>query len=148
MLQSLRRTGTTVVVLAGLCFPLVSFGQVGASGQRRAKGSNGRGGSAPPADPNAPKGVYPTSHGVLKTISGSQLLVEVDDEHEMKFRMTHKTKIYAQSKDGQGKNVVKEIKTSSLMPGQTVDIDMQSSLDGSFEAVRVMVLSPKAASPK
>ena len=34
------------------------------------------------------------------------------------------------------------------MPGQTVDIDMQSSLDGAFEAVRVMVLSPNAPSPK
>jgi len=126
MRQSLCKVGTTVVVLAGLCLPLVSFGQGGAE----------------------LKGAYPTSHGVLKTISGSQLFVEVDDEHEMKFRMTHKTKIYIQSKDGQGKNVVKEIKTSSLMPGQTVDIDMQSSLDGAFEAVRVTVLSPNAASPK
>ncbi len=126
MRQSLCRAGTIVVVLAGLCLPLVSFGQAGAE----------------------LKGAYPTSHGLIKSISGSQLFVEVDDEHEMKFRMTHKTKIYIQSKDGQGKNVVKEIKTSSLMPGQTVDIDMQSALDGAFEAVRIMVLSPKAASPK
>lgn len=74
--------------------------------------------------------------------------MEVDDEHEMKFRMTRKTKVYIQSKDGQGKNVVKETKTSSLMPGQTVDIDMQSSLDGAFEAVRILVVSPNAASPK
>ena len=126
MRQNLRRAGTTVVVLAGLCLPLVSSGQAGAE----------------------LKGAYPTSHGVIKSISGSQLFVEVDEEHEMKFRMTHKTKLYIQSKDGQGKNVVKEMKTSSLMPGQTVDIDMQSSLDGAFEAVRIMVVSPNAAPPK
>ena len=94
------------------------------------------------------KGAYPTSHGILKSISGSELFVEVDNEHEMKFRMTRKTKLYTQSKDGQGKNVAKEIKPSSLMPGQTVDIDMQSSLDGSFEAVRITVLSPGLTSPK
>ncbi len=67
--------------------------------------------------------------------------MEVDDEHEMKFRITHSTKSYMQSKDGQGKNVVKEIKTSSLQAGQTLDIDMKSSLDGAFEAVRIMVVS-------
>lgn len=139
MRLNLCRVGMRVFVLAGLCLPLVCFGQAGASGQKRVKGPVSRGGSAAPADPNAPKGVYPTSHGVIKSISGSQLFVEVDDEHEMKFRMTHKTKIFAQSKDGQGKNVSKEVKTSSLEPGQTVDIDMQSSLDGAFEAVRIVV---------
>ena len=139
MRLNLCRVGMRVFVLAGLCLPLVCFGQAGASGQKRVKGPVSRGGSAAPADPNAPKGVYPTSHGVIKSISGSQLFVEVDDEHEMKFRMTHKTKIFAQSKDGQGQNVSKEVKTSSLEPGQTVDIDMQSSLDGAFEAVRIVV---------
>jgi hypothetical protein len=137
---NLSRVGIHVLVLAGLCLPLDCFGQAGASGQKRVKGSVGRGGSAAPADPNAPKGIYPTSHGVIKSISGSQLFVEVDDEHEMKFRMTHKTKIFAQSKDNQGKTVAKEVKTSSLEPGQTVDIDMRSSLDGAFEAVRIVVL--------
>jgi hypothetical protein len=61
--------------------------------------------------------------------------VEVDEDHEMKFRLIHKTKIYLKSKDG-----LKEIKASSLEPGQTVDIDMQSSLDGAFEAVHITVL--------
>ena len=84
-----------------------------------------------PADPNAPKGVFPTAHGIVKSISGSQLFVEVDEDHEMKFRLIHKTKIFTQSKDGQGKTVSKEIKASSLEPGQTVDIDMQSSLGSS-----------------
>lgn len=125
MRQNLRGAGATLVVLAGLCFPLMSFGQAGA-GQK----------------------AYPTSHGILKSISGSQLFVEVDDEHEMKFRMTRKTKVYIQSKDGQGKNAVKEMKTSSLMPGQTLDIDMQISLEGEFEAVRILVVSPNAAPPK
>jgi hypothetical protein len=103
------RVGIGVAVLAALC-----FGQQG------------------------PAGVYPTSHGVLKAISRSLLLVGVDDDHEMKFRITRKTKFFA----SQGKQVMKEIKASSLHPGQAVDVDMQSSLDGSFEAVRVTVESP------
>jgi len=74
-------------------------------------------------------------------MSGSQLYVEVDEDHEMKFRLIHKTKIYSQSKDG-----LKEIKASSLKPGETVDIDMQVSLDGAFEAVRVTVV-PADAEP-
>jgi hypothetical protein len=64
-------------------------------------------------------------------------LVEMDDEHEMKFRITRKTKIFSQGKQG-----TQEIKTSSLHPGQAVAIDAQSGLDGSFEAVRVTVESP------
>jgi hypothetical protein len=67
----------------------------------------------------------------------------MDDDHEMKFRMTHKTKIFAQDKQG-----TREMKTSSLQAGQTLDIDMQTSLDGAFEAVRVTVVSPKVESPK
>lgn len=86
-----------------------------------------------------PAGVYPTSHGILKSISRSFLLVGVDnDEHDMKFRITRKTKFFV----SQGKQGTKEIKASSLHPGQAVDVDMQSSLDGSFEAVRVTVESP------
>lgn len=137
-MKGLCKAGVCVVVLAGLCF-----------GQSRGRtgGGAGRGGATPASavDPNAPKGVFPTSHGVVRSNSGSQLLVEVDGDHEIKFRMTRKTKIYAQSKDAQGKVVSKEIKASSLEPGQTVDIDMQSSLDGSFEAVHVTVLSADAA---
>lgn len=132
--KRLARVGVCVVLAAGL-----SFGQ-GASGSGRGKGSSGKGGSVAPADPNAPKGVFPTAHGTIKSISGSQLFVEVDEDHEMKFRLIHKTKIFMQSKDGQGKIVLKEIKTASLEPGQTVDIDMQSSLDGAFEAVYIIVL--------
>jgi len=66
----------------------------------------------------------------------------MDDEHEMKFRITRKTKVFSQDKQD-----TQEIKASSLHPGQAVSIDMQSSLDGSFEAVRVIVESPKE-SPK
>jgi len=66
-------------------------------------------------------------------------LLEIDDEHEMKFRMTRKTKIFA-SRGGRGNQ---EMKVSSLHPGQTISIDMQSGLDGSFEAVRITVESPK-----
>jgi hypothetical protein len=82
---------------------------------------------------------------VIKSISGTQLLLEVDDEHEMKFRITRKTKIFSQDKEG-----AKEIKASSLHPGQTVSIDMESSLDGSFEAIRVTLGIPEAPkeSPK
>ena len=99
----------------------------------------GRGGSVAPADPNASKGVFPTAHGTVKSIAGSQLFVEMEEDHEMKFRLIHKTKIYSQSKDG-----LKEIKASSLKPGETVDIDMQVSLDGAFEAVRVTVVPSDA----
>jgi len=82
--------------------------------------------------------VYPTSHGILKSVSRSVLVVEVDDEHEMKFRITRKTRFYSQGKQG-----AHEIKASSLQPGQTVDVDMQAALDGSFEAVRITLESPK-----
>jgi hypothetical protein len=123
------RVGVCAAMLAALCFAQQD------PGQGRPKGSSGKGGSVAPADPNAPKGVFPTAHGTVKSISGSQLFVEVDEDHEMKFRLIHKTKIYLKSKDG-----LKEIKASSLEPGQTVDIDMQSSLDGAFEAVHITVL--------
>jgi hypothetical protein len=150
--HSFCRVGTSVVVLAGLWLPLVCLGQGGAYGQGRTntKCSARRGGSPAPSDPKAPVGVYPTAHGVLKSISGSQLFVEMDDDHEMKFRITHKTKSYNQTKDAQGKVVSKEIKTSSLQPGQTVDIDMESSLDGAFEAVRIVVVpeAPNVESSK
>jgi hypothetical protein len=74
-------------------------------------------------------------------------LLEVDDEHEMKFRITRKTKIFA----SQGKAGATEITASSLEPGQTLSIDMQSGLDGSFEAIRVTLELAKEApqeSPK
>ncbi len=80
------------------------------------------------------QGVYPVSRGILKSISGAQLMLQVDDEHEMKFRITRKTKIYSQSK---------EIKASALQPGQSVAVEAQSGIDGSFEAVRVTLESPK-----
>jgi len=57
----------------------------------------------------------------------------------MKFRITRKTKIFS-FQGGQGHQ---EIKVSALHPGQTISIDMQSGLDGSFEAVRITVESPK-----
>jgi len=91
-----------------------------------------------PDDGAKPKAVYPTAHGVLKSISRSILLVEVDEEHEMKFRLTRKTKFYSSDKQGP-----REIKPAALQPGQTIDIDMQTTLDGLFEAVRVTLVSPK-----
>jgi hypothetical protein len=145
-MKGLCKAGICVALLAGLC-----FGQR-VPGQGRTRGSTGRGGSVAPADPNAPKGVFPTAHGIVKSISGSQLYVEVEEDHEMKFRLIHKTKIFTQSKDSQGKIATKEIKASSLEPGQTVDIDMQSSLDGAFEAVHITVVpgdaEPAAAEPQ
>ena len=134
MLTRFARVFVCVVVLAGLC-----PGQA----RRPTKTSAGRAGPATPVDPNAPKGVYPTERGVLKSISGGQLLVEMDDEHEMKFRLTRKTKVFTQTKDAQGKNVPKEIKASSLEPGETIDVDMQTAPDGSFEAVRITLVPLK-----
>jgi hypothetical protein len=66
--------------------------------------------------------------------------VEMDDEHEMKFRISRKTKVYTQTKDAQGKNVPKEIKVASLEPGETIDVDMQTAPDGSFEAMRITLV--------
>ena len=135
MSRPIRRVGICILVLAVLC-----------SGQGRPVGrgrnSVGRGGPTGAIDPNAPKGVFPTSHGVLTSVSGSQLVVEVDGEHEMKFRVTRKTKVFSQNKDSQGKSVSREIKASSLEVGETVDVDMQGAPDGSFEAVRITVVPP------
>ena len=134
MLKRFVRVVVCVVVLAGVC-----PGQ----GRRPTRSSAGRAGPATPVDPNAPKGVYPTERGVLKSISGGQLFVEMDDEHEMKFRITRKTKIFTQTKNAEGKNVFKEIKASSLEPGETIDVDMQTAPDGSFEAVRITLVPLK-----
>ena len=84
-------------------------------------------------DPNAPKGVYATSHGIVKSISKSALMVAMDDEHEMKFRITRKTKFISGDK---------EIKPSSIESGQSVAVDAETSLDGAFEAVRIVLESP------
>jgi len=67
----------------------------------------------------------------------------MDDEHEMKFRITRKSKIFTQTKNAEGKNVFKEIKASSLEPGETIDVDMQTAPDGSFEAVRITLVPLK-----
>ena len=117
MVKGFRRAGIGIAVFACLC--------AGQQGKVPGEGAK-------------PKGVYPTAHGVLKSISRSVLLVEVDEEHEMKFRLTRKTKFYSQDKRG-----TREIKGAALQPGQTVDVDMQAALDGSFEAVRVTLESPK-----
>ena len=95
-MKKLCTAGIRAIVLTALCFGLC-LGQVRAPSKGRSSGSQGRG-SANPSDPNAPKGVYPTSSGVLKSISGSQLLLELEDEHEMKFRITRKTKFFSQNK--------------------------------------------------
>jgi hypothetical protein len=126
------RLGLLTALCLGLC-----WGQGRAPATGRTKGSTAGRGTGNPSDPNAPKGVYPTSTGVLKSISGSLLLIELDDEHEMKFRITRKTKFFVQNKQD-----TQEIKASSLHPGQMVSVDMQSALDGSFEAVRITLESP------
>jgi hypothetical protein len=151
VLKRLSRVEIRVGVFAGLCLAQLclmqtSFAQGRMPGRGRTTG--GRGALATPVDPNAPKGVYPTERGVVKSISGSQLFVEMDDEHEMKFRLTRKTKVYNQAKDDQGKTVAKEIKASALEIGETVDVDMQTAPDGSFEAVRISVVPPNADLPK
>ena len=134
MLTWSSRVAIVVLGLSGLC-----FGQQRTPRGRTNGSPTGGRGVAAASDPTAPKGIYPTSRGVLKSISGSQLLVEVDDEHEMKFRITRKTRIFV----SQGKQSSQEVKASALHPGQVVTIDMQSGLDGSFEAIRITLESPK-----
>ena len=107
-----------------------SWGQQRAPVRGRASSTAGRGALN---DPNAPKGVYATSHGIVKSISKSALIVAMDDEHEMKFRITRKTKFMSGDK---------EIKASSIKSGQSVAVDAETSLDGAFEAVRIVLESP------
>ena len=84
------------------------------------------------------QGVHPTTYGVIKSISRSLLLIRVDDEHEMKFQITHKTKFSSQDKQGSH-----DIKASSLEAGQAVAVEAQVALDGAFEAVRVTLGLPR-----
>ena len=106
--------------------------------QRPVRGRGGTtAGRGAPNDPNAPKGVYATSHGVVKSISKSVLTIAMDNEHEMKFRITRKTKIVSGEKQGN-----QEIKASSIEAGQAVAVDAETALDGSFEAVRIVLESP------
>ena len=64
-------------------------------------------------------------------------MVAMDDEHEMKFRITRKTKFVSSEKQGS-----QEIKASSIESGQAVAVDAETALDGAFEAVRIVLESP------
>jgi hypothetical protein len=120
--------GNLVIALSASC-----WGQ-----QRPVRGRSGSTtGRGTLKDPNAPKGVYATTHGVVKSISKSELMVAMDDEHEMKFRITRKTKFVLSEKQGS-----QEIKASSIESGQAVAVDAETALDGSFEAVRIVLESP------
>ena len=123
----LRSIAVAVLVMALSPF---SWGQQRAPVRGRASATAGRGALN---DPNAPKGVYATSHGVVKSISKSVLMVAMDDEHEMKFRITRKTKFISGDKN---------IKASSIESGQSVAVDAETALDGAFEAVRIVLESP------
>lgn len=128
------------VIAAGICVCVLSalgWGQERAPVRGRGGSTAGRG--LPSKDPKTPKGVYATSHGVVKSITKGLLTIGMDDEHEMKFRITRKTKFVAQDKDGS-----REMKASSVESGQPVAVDAETALDGSFEAVRV-VLEPANA---
>ena len=111
------------------------FGQVPGPSPSRSGSRTGRG--TIPLESNKDQGVYATSRGVVKSVSKNLLFLRVDEEHEMKFRITRKTKFLVQDKDG-----THELKPSSLEPGQAIAVDAQTALDGSFEAVRVLVEAP------
>jgi len=66
-------------------------------------------------------------------------MVAMDEEHEMKFRITRKTKFFSGEKQGS-----QEIKASAIESGQAVAVDAETTLDGAFEAVRVVLESPNA----
>ena len=127
MLTKSLAVGILVIALSASCW-----------GQQRPE--RGRGGSTTgrgtPKDPNVPKGIYATSHGVVKSISKSELMMAMDDEHEMKFRITRKTKFVSGDKQ--------EIKASAIESGQAVAVDAETALDGSFQAVRIVLKSPGA----
>jgi len=63
-------------------------------------------------------------------------MMAMDDEHEMKFRITRKTKFVSGDKQ--------EIKASAIESGQAVAVDAETALDGSFQAVRIVLKSPSA----
>jgi len=123
----LRSNAVAVLVMALSPF---SWGQQRPPVRGGASATAGRGALN---DPNAPKRVYATSHGVVKSISKSVLMVAMDDEHEMKFRITRKTKFISGDKS---------IKASSIESGQSVAVDAETALDGAFEAVRIVLESP------
>jgi hypothetical protein len=121
--------------VAGICvFALstLAFGQSRSPSRGRGSGA-GRG--TIPLTANDTKGIYATSEGVLKSISKSQLMVQTDDEHEMKFRITRKTKFVSQDQQG-----THDIKASALESGQKVSVDAETALDGSFEAAKIVLV--------
>lgn len=69
----------------------------------------------------------------MKSISKTLLVLAMDDEHEMKFRITRKTKFIVKDKQGS-----REIKPETLEAGQPLAVDAQTTLDGAFEAVQVV----------
>lgn len=69
----------------------------------------------------------------MKSISKTLLVLAMEDEHEMKFRITGKTRFMAEDKQGS-----REIKPAALEAGQSLAVDAQTTLDGAFEAVRVV----------
>jgi len=121
--------GILVLALSASC-----WGQ-----QRPARGRGSTAGRGTLNDPNAPKGVYATSYGVVKSISKSALMMAMDDGHEMTFRITRKTKFVSGDKQGS-----QEIKASAIESGQAVAVDAETALDGSFEAVRIVLESSNA----
>ena len=66
-------------------------------------------------------------------------MMAMEDGHEMTFRITRKTKFLAGEKQGD-----QEIKASAIGSGQAVAVDAVTALDGSFEAVRIVLESPNA----
>lgn len=132
MFLKVAAAGIIVLGLSALC-----WGQQRAPVRGRGGSTAGRG--ALPKSSDVPKGVYATSHGVVKSISKSVLMVAMDNEHEMKFRITRKTKFVSEDKQGSH-----EIKGDSLESGQPVAVDAETAQDGSFEAVRVVLEPAKA----
>ena len=99
-----------------------------ASAQYQRRGSAGPKNSPVPL----PYEVPADFKGVIKSISGSKILIELPDENILEFRATKKTAFQIRGAAG---------KLKDLAPGQKVEIEGRHSA-GAIEAVTVKVQTP------
>ena len=75
-----------------------------------------------------------TFHGTLKSVSKKELVLEVQNEHEVAFAISHKTKFLKEKKS---------IKAADIPSGAVLSVDGKRDILGNTEAV-VVRLEPDA----
>ena len=76
--------------------------------------------------------ILPSFEGVLRSVSGKQLVVATPDDNEIRFHVVRGTAAYSGAK---------KISLSALRIGQRVSVEARVAPDGSFDAVTVHVES-------